>query len=82
MASWRWMNSPPTGARVAALILAFLNVFGLLFFGGYYFSAEHRWDLLIYAIPIIALVAGGRIDKADRRCRATATPDGKHGANG
>ena len=48
------MDTPRTIARAAALIFAFINLSGLLFFGDYYFSVEHRGDLLIYA-----LIAGG-----------------------
>ncbi|HZG07574.1 MAG TPA: hypothetical protein VEZ70_01180 [Allosphingosinicella sp.] len=53
------MNNPPLWARVAALTFAFLNLFGLMFFGGYYFSPEHRSDLLIYGFPTVALVVAG-----------------------
>ena len=62
---------PPIVARAAALIFAFLNLSGLLFFGDYYFSAEHRADLLIYALPTLALIAGGAAPSAWYRVQPT-----------
>ena len=47
------------GTRIAAFTFAFLNLFGLMFFGGHYFSPEHRSDLVIYGFPIVALLAAG-----------------------
>ena len=43
------------GMRTAAIVLALLNIFGLLFFADYYLAPEHRLNLLIYGWPIISL---------------------------
>jgi hypothetical protein len=53
------MDKPPEEARIAALTFAFLHVFGLLFFGENYFSPEHRSDVLIKVVPMVALIAAG-----------------------
>jgi len=53
------MSNPPLSARIAALTFAFFNLFGLMFFLDYYFAPENRSDLLIYGLPMVALVAAG-----------------------
>jgi hypothetical protein len=65
------MNTLLLFARAAAVMFALLNLFGLTFFADHYLSADNRADLLIYGLPIIALVAGAVAPAAYYRVQPT-----------
>jgi hypothetical protein len=52
------MASPPIAARLVAFFLALTSILGLLYFADDYFGPEDRANLVIYGMPVIALIIG------------------------
>jgi hypothetical protein len=57
------MNALITVSRIVAPIFAMLCAFGLLFFADFYLAPENRFSLVIYGLPIPALLLGALLPR-------------------